>query len=84
MSFQYTNSHILDSHPGPLPIVVGNGYLAAIPLVGSTTKLVVIHNGTPVKICRNHKSAATLINKLKKLHNTSPRNVNSSVDVTTF
>jgi hypothetical protein len=66
MSFQYTNSYILDSHPGPLPIIVGDGYLAAISLVGSTTKMVVIDNGTPVKVCRNRQSAMTLINKLKK------------------
>ena len=62
----YTNSAILDCKPGPLPIVVGDGYLAAIPMSGSQTKMCVIHNGVPVKICRNHKSAMTLINKLKK------------------
>jgi hypothetical protein len=45
---------------------VGDGYLAAIPLVGSTTKLVVVHNGVVVKVCRNRQSAMTLIYKLKK------------------
>ncbi|AYR01781.1 hypothetical protein, partial [Synechococcus phage S-B05] len=38
----------------------------AIPLVGSTTKLVFVHNGVVVKVCRNRQSAMTLINKLKK------------------
>ena len=80
----FTNSHILDAQPGPLPIVVGDGYLAAIPVLGSTTKLMVIHNGKPVKVCRNHKSAMNLINKLKKTHSYSPRNVPKGVDVTNF
>jgi hypothetical protein len=62
----FTNSHILDCKPGTLPIIVGDGYLAAIPLVGSTTKLVVVHNGVVVKVCRNRQSAMTLIYKLKK------------------
>ena len=62
----FTNSHILDCKPGPLPIIVGDGHLVAIPLVGSTTKLVVVHNGVVVKVCRNRQSAMTLINKLKK------------------
>ena len=62
----FTNSNILDCKPGPLPIIVGDGYLVAIPLVGSTTKLVVVHNGKPVKVCRNRQSAMTLINKLRK------------------
>lgn len=62
----YTNSTILDCKPGPLPIIEGDGYLVAIPLAGSTTKLVVVHNGNIVKVCRNRQSAMTLINKLKK------------------
>ena len=62
----YTNSHILDPRPGPLPIMVGDGYLCAIPVLGSTTKLMVIHNGKPVKVCRNRQSALNLISKLSK------------------
>ena len=63
---KYSNSHILDCKPGPLPIVIGDGYLAAIPMLGSQTQMCVIHNGVPVKVCRNYKSAMNLINKLKK------------------
>ena len=80
----FTNSHILNPQPGPLPIVVGDGYLVAIPVLGSKTKLMVIHNGKPLKVCRNHKSAMTMIKKLKKLQNYSPRNVPKGVDVTNF
>jgi hypothetical protein len=75
----FTNSHILDPQPGPLPIVVGDGYLVAIPVLGSKTKLMVIHNGKPLKVCRNHKSAMSMIKKLKKLQNNSPPNVLYSV-----
>mgnify|MGYP001327619149 CR=1 FL=1 len=62
---KYTNSHILEPRPGPLPIVI-NENLLAIPMSGSTTQLMVIHNGSPVKVCRNRQSALTLIKKLKK------------------
>jgi len=65
MSFSHTVSDILDPKPS-LPIVVGDGYLAAIPMMGKTTKFVVIHNGSPVKVCRNRQSAVTLIDKLRK------------------
>jgi len=65
MSFPYTNSNILDTKPGVLPIVVDEN-LVAIPMSGSTTKLMVIHNGTPVRVCRNRQSALNLIDKLRK------------------
>ena len=65
----YTNSHILEPQPGPLPIVV-NENLLAIPMSGSLTQLMVLHNGTPVKVCRNRKSAMTLIDKLRKKRKT--------------
>ena len=61
----YSNSHILEPQPGPLPIVI-NENLLAIPMSGSQTQMMVIHNGSPVKVCRNRQSALTLINKLKK------------------
>jgi len=66
---KYTNSHILEPHPGPLPIVI-NDNLLAIPMSGSTTQLMVIHNGQPIKVCRNRKSAMTLIHKLRKKRKT--------------
>ena len=65
MSFPYTNSNILDTKPGVLPIVVDEN-LVAIPMSGSTTKLMVIHNGQPIKVCRNRQSAMNLITKLSK------------------
>jgi len=65
MSFHYTNSGILDTKPGALPIVVDEN-LVAVPMAGSTTKLMVIHNGQPVKVCRNRQSALNLIDKLRK------------------
>jgi hypothetical protein len=61
----YTNSHILNPKPGALPIVVDEK-LVAIPVADSTTKLMVIHNGQPVKVCRNRQSALNLIDKLRK------------------
>ena len=39
---------------------------AAIPIVGSDTKLVVIHQGKQLKICRNRKSALNFIAKHSK------------------
>jgi len=65
MSFHHTNSNILDTKPGVLPIVIDEN-LVAIPVAGSTTKLMVIHNGQPVKVCRNRQSALDLIDKLRK------------------
>ena len=62
---KYTNSHILDAKPGALPIVF-NENLLAIPMSVSQTQLMVIHNGSPIKVCRNKQSALTLMKKLKK------------------
>ena len=64
---QYTNSHILDAQPGPLGFVLDNGKYAAIPIAGSSTKLMVIYdNCTKTKICRNAQSARNFIDKLRK------------------
>ena len=65
----YTNSHILEPQPGAIPIFI-NDNLLAIPMSGSQTKLMVIHNGSPVKVCRNRQSAMTLIDKLRKKRRT--------------
>jgi len=61
----YTNSHILNPKPGAIPIVF-NEKLLAIPMIDSQTQLMVIHNGSPIKICRNRQSALTLMKKLRK------------------
>ena len=66
MGFDYTNSHILNSQPGPMGFVIGNGEYAAIPMMGSTTKLMVIHNDLQLKVCRNRQSAMSFIDKHRK------------------
>ena len=62
-----TNSSILDAQPGPLGFVVNDGEYAAIPLAGSSTKLVVVYdNCTKFKVCRNAQSARNFIDRMKK------------------
>ena len=39
---------------------------AAIPMAGSDTKLVILHQGKQLKICRNRKSALNFIAKHSK------------------
>ena len=39
---------------------------AAVPLMGSNTKLVVIHRGKQLKTCRNRKSAINFIERHKR------------------
>ena len=39
---------------------------AAIPMGGSDTKLIIIHQGKQLKICRNRKSAMNFIAKHSK------------------
>ena len=39
---------------------------AAVPLMGSTTHLAIIHNGNQIKTCRNEKSARKFIWDHKK------------------
>jgi len=43
-------------------------FYAAVPLAGSTTKLVVIHKGQQLKVCRNEQSARNFIEKHRKGH----------------
>ena len=42
-----------------------DGYYA-VPVMNSTTKLIVIHEGLQLKVCRNEKSARNFINNHKK------------------
>ena len=42
-----------------------DGYYA-VPLMNSTTKLVIIHDGEQLKVCRNEESARNFIKKHKK------------------
>ena len=39
---------------------------AAVPLAGSKSKLVVIHKGQQLKVCRNEQSARNFIEKHRK------------------
>ena len=39
---------------------------AAVPLLGSNTKLVIIHGGKQLKTCRNRKSAVNFIERHKR------------------
>ena len=41
-----------------------DGYYA-VPVMGSNTKLALIHNGAIIKICRNEPSARTLVDRLR-------------------
>ena len=42
-----------------------DGYYA-IPVMNSSTKLIVIHEGLQLKVCRNEESARNFIKKHKK------------------
>ena len=70
MSYQPTNSHILEPQQSPLGFIVGNwndpNVYAAVPLSGSKTQLVIIHRGKQIKTCRNRQSAINFIEKHRK------------------
>ena len=60
-------SDILDAKVRELGFIVGKeSEYAAIPLAGSETKLVIIHEGNILKTCRNRKAALTFIKKHSK------------------
>ena len=42
-----------------------DGYYA-VPVMNSTTKLIVIHEGLQLKVCRNEQSARNYVNKHRK------------------
>jgi len=39
---------------------------AAVPVIGSTTQLAIIHQGSVIKYCRNRESAINFIEKHRK------------------
>ena len=41
-----------------------DGYYG-VPVMGSNTKLALVHNGAIIKICRNETSARNLVDKLR-------------------
>lgn len=64
MKLTQHKSDILDPNPTELGFLMDD--YAAVPLAGSTTKLVIIHNGKILKTCRNRQSAITFIKKHSK------------------
>jgi len=42
-----------------------DGYYA-VPVMNSTTKLMIIHEGLQLKVCRNEQSARNFVNKHRK------------------
>ena len=42
-----------------------DGYYA-VPVMNSSTKLIVIHEGLQLKVCRNEQSARNFVNKHRK------------------
>ena len=60
-------SNILEPKPREMGFTVGkNMEYCAVPLTGSNTKLVIIHNGEILKTCLNRKAAITFIKKHSK------------------
>jgi hypothetical protein len=41
-------------------------FYAAVPLSGNKNKVVIIHNGQQLKVCRNEQSARNFIDRHKK------------------
>ena len=70
MNIKENNSSILDPKPVDMGFIVGKyddpEMYAAIPILGSDTKLMVIHHGIQLKICRNRQSALNFIEQHKK------------------
>jgi len=58
------NKTILDTNPGyPEGYVTKDGMWAAVPILGSKTKLQIIHNGTFPHVARNYSAAVAYIKK---------------------
>ena len=70
MKLIQTKSSILESKPVEEGFMVGKYEdplcYAAVPLMGSNTKLVIIHGGKQLKTCRNRKSAINFIERHKR------------------
>ena len=70
MKLIQTKGSILEAKPVEEGFMVGKYEdplcYAAIPLLGSNTKLVIIHGGKQLKTCRNRKSAVNFIERHKR------------------
>ena len=64
---------ILDPKQISHGFVINDGEYAAVPMSNSDTQLMVIHNGSPLKVCRNESSGSQLYQetpKTKKMRQT--------------
>ena len=70
MKVTQIKTSILDPKPVEQGFMVGKYEdplcYAAVPLLGSNTKLVIIHGGKQLKTCRNRKSAINFIERHKR------------------
>ena len=64
MKLTQHKSDILEPKTTELGFLMGD--YAAVPLAGSTTKLVIIYEGQQLKVCRNRQSAVSFIKKHSK------------------
>ena len=68
---QFDHPTILHAKPHSPGFIVGKNWndqemIAAIPVVGSKTRLAIIYKGSVVKECRNFESAKNYVAKLRK------------------
>ena len=70
MKLEQQKTTILDPKPVEEGFIIGKYEdplcYAAIPLLGSNTKLVIIHGGKQLKTCLNRKSAINFIERHKR------------------
>ena len=70
MKLEQQKTTILDPKPVEEGFIIGQYEdplcYAAVPLLGSNTKLVIIHGGKQLKTCRNRKSAVNFIERHKR------------------
>ena len=70
MKIVQQKTDILDPKPVEQGFMVGKYEdplcYAAVPIIGSTTRLAIIHQGKIIKECRNRKSAISFIEKHRK------------------
>ena len=70
MKLEQQKTTILDPKPVEEGFIIGKYEdplcYAAVPLLGSNTKLVIIHGGKQLKTCRNRKSAVNFIERHKQ------------------
>ncbi len=70
MKIEQQKSDILDPNPIEQGFMVGKYEdplcYAAVPVMGSTTQLAIIHQGSVIKYCRNRQSAINFIDRHKR------------------